>query len=660
MRRKRTPIHDYAAEKRLFKNRAIVAFVGIVVLISILVANLYYIQIKQYQDYKTRSNDNRIKVVPIAPNRGLIYDRNGVLLASNRPIFSLEITPEKVDDMDKTIEQLREIFTITDDDLRKFQRERLHTKHFKSVPLLTQLTEEQVARFSVNQYKYPGVEVTAALKRYYPFGDLLTHVLGYVSRINDRDVDRLTREDKIANYKASRDIGKLGIERFYEDMLHGTSGYQEVEVNSRGRVIRTLKYVPPIPGKDLVLNIDIKLQKYVTKVLNNRRGAIVVLDPKDSGVLAMVSYPSYDPNQFVHGISSKAYSSLLNDPDRPLVNRTTMGAYPPASTVKPLISVAALTEGVITENTTRNDPGYWQVPNAKTKRKFRDWARWGHGRVNVYKAIEESVDTFFYQVAYDLGIDRLSTWMNRFGYGEYTGIDISEETRANMPTREWKRARHKKPWYQGDTIPVGIGQGYWTATPMQIVKALSVLVNNGEVKAPHLLRASVDKTKTPLKPEFTPIETFPPIANVPQKYWDIAKEGMHRVNNGNRGTARKVFSSAPYSSAGKSGTAQVFGLKEGQKYKSEDLAERLRDHALFMSFAPFDDPKILVSVVLENGESGSRLGGGAAKKIFDYVLLGIGKNEVDDKPPSPNETEKKEQDVNQEQLKEAEQNEAQN
>lgn len=637
MRRKRTTIRDYTAEYNLFKNRAIVSFIGILVLMGVLLTNLYFIQIEQYQDYSTRSNDNRIKVVPIAPNRGLIYDRNGVLLASNRPIFNLELTPENIKDMDQTIADLRELFEITDDDLKAFERERHHTKRFASVPLLTQLTEKQVATFSVNQFKFPGVEVTATLKRYYPFGKLLTHVLGYVSRINDRDVERLTREDKIANYKATRDIGKLGVERYYEDLLHGTSGYQEVEVNSRGRVIRTLKYVPPIPGRDIVLNIDIKLQKYVTKVLGDRRGAIVVLDPKDSGVLAMVSYPSYDPNQFVHGISSKSYSRLLNDPDRPLVNRTTMGIYPPASTVKPLISVAALTEGVITENTTRNDPGYWQVPNSTTKRKFRDWARWGHGPVNVRKAIEESVDTFFYQVAYDLGIDRLSAWMNKFGYGEYTGIDIREESRANMPTREWKQSRHKQPWYQGDTIPVGIGQGYWTATPMQIVKALSVLVNNGQVKAPHLLRASVDKTKKPLKPEFAAIETYPPIANVPQRYWDIAKEGMYRVNYGSRGTARRVFAGTPYKSGGKSGTAQVFGLKEGQKYNSKALAERLRDHALFMSFAPFDDPQVLVSVVLENGESGSRLGGGVAREIFDYVLLDKGKDEVDDKPPTPQE-----------------------
>ncbi|EID0059978.1 penicillin-binding protein 2 [Vibrio vulnificus] len=627
MRKRRTTIRDYQAEARLFANRALVAFFGIVALMGVLVTNLYNIQVNQYQDYKTRSNDNRIKVVPIAPNRGLIYERNGVLLAENRPVFDLEITPEKVKNMDATIAQLQTLFEITPEQIERFHRERKRTRRFKSVPILNQLTEKQVAVFSVNQYRFPGVEVSGTLKRYYPYGEILTHVIGYVSRINDRDMQRLSDEGKEANYQATRDIGKLGIEKFYEDMLHGTAGYQEVEVNSRGRVIRTLKFVPPVPGKDIVLNIDIKLQTYVHQLLDGRRGSAIVLDPKDNGILAMVSSPSYDPNAFVHGISGKGYSDLLNDKNRPLVNRSTLGIYPPASTVKPFIAVSALQEGVVTPNTTRNDPGYWRIPNSDT-RPFRDWLRWGHGRVNLVQSIEESVDTFFYQIAYDMGIDRLSNWMSMFGFGDYTGIDIFEESKANMPTRDWKMSRHKTPWYKGDTIPVGIGQGYWTATPMQLAKATSVLVNEGNVTAPHLLRATIENGEAFDSRVLSDYVTYPPIQNVPDRYWNLAKEGMRLVNHGKKGTARRSFTGMSYMTAGKSGTAQVFGLAEDQEYNADELAEHLRDHALFTGFAPFDDPKIIVTIVLENAGGGSSNGAPVARRIFDKVLLDKDSDEV--------------------------------
>ncbi|MFC1507697.1 penicillin-binding protein 2 [Pseudomonadota bacterium] len=630
MRQKRTQIRDHRAESALFFRRALVSFIGIVVLVGVLLTNLYHIQVSQHADYQTRSNDNRIKVVPVAPNRGLIYDRNGVLLAENRPIYALEITTEKVSDLEETFARLQSLMGITDEEIESFKKERRRSRRFKSVSIRNQLSEHQVALFSVNQHNFPGVEVKAYLKRHYPYGDSLTHVLGYVAKINDRDLQRLEREEKLNNYKATRDIGKLGIEKYYEDLLHGTSGYQEVEVNSRGRIIRTLKYVPPIPGKDIKLNIDIELQLYVKELLTVRkldpdtgeeavtykRGSVVVLDPRDSAVIAMVSSPSYDPNLFVHGISSKKYNELLNNINRPLVNRATLGIYPPASTVKPMISVAALTEGVITTRTTRNDPGWWKIPNSNS-RPFRDWLRWGHGKVNLGKAIEESVDTFFYQVAYDLGIDRLSSWMTKFGYGEYTGIDIHEESKANMPTREWKQARFRKPWYQGDTIPVGIGQGYWTSTPLQIAKATTVLVNNGIVRPPHLLKNIIDDdNETPAV-----FDEYPPITGVEQNYWDVAKEGMHRVLYGTRGTARRAFYGAPYQAGGKSGSAQVFGLAKDQKYNAEELEEHLRDHALFTAFAPFEAPEIVVSMVLENAGGGSSNGGPVARKIFDHVLL---------------------------------------
>lgn len=620
MLRKRSQIRDYKAEARLFTSRAFVAFAGIIVMMSLLVINLYNIQVNQYQDYKTRSNDNRIKVVPIAPNRGLIYDRNGVLLAENRPVFNLEIIPEKIKDMDNTLVRLQELIEIPPERIERFNRERRNLRRFKSVPILNQLTEEQVAIFSVNQHKFPGVEVTGTLKRFYPYGDVLTHVIGYVSRINDRDIQRLVREEKDANYQATRDIGKLGIERYYEDLLHGTAGYQEVEVNSRGRVIRTLKFVPSVPGKDIVLNLDINLQLYVHKLLDGRRGSAVVLDPKDNGVLAMVSSPSYDPNAFVHGISSKGYNALLQDKNRPLVNRTTLGIYPPASTIKPFMAVAALQEGVITPNTTRNDPGYWKIPNSKT-RPFRDWLRWGHGKVDIVKAIEESVDTFFYQIAYDLGIDRISKWMIMFGFGDYTGIDIYEESKANMPTRDWKMARHRVPWYQGDTIPVGIGQGYWTATPMQIAKATSVLVNKGDVTAPHLLRATIENGHPFDEQVMSDIETYPPLTGVKKKYWDIAQEGMKLANHGKKGTARRSFQNMSYVTAGKSGTAQVFGLKEDEEYNADEIAEHLRDHALFTGYAPIESPEAVVTIVLENAGGGSSNGAPVVRRILDHIIL---------------------------------------
>ncbi|CAH0525082.1 penicillin-binding protein 2 [Vibrio hippocampi] len=619
MKRRRSQIRDHQEEARLFKSRAVISFIFIILMVMLLVANLYHIQVNQFQDYKTRSNDNRIKIVPIAPNRGLIYDRNGVLLAENRPVFNLEITPEKVKNMDETIARLRAFLDISDDRLEAFQRDRKRSRRFKSIPLLTQLTQEQVALFSVQQHKFPGVEIAATLKRYYPYGEVLTHVIGYVSRINDRDIQRLVREEKDANYQATRDIGKLGIERYYEDVLHGIAGYQEVEVNSRGRVIRTLKFEPPIPGKDIVLNLDIKLQLKVHKLLAGRRGSAIILDPSDNGVLAMVSSPSYDPNSFVHGISYKDYNALTSDRNKPLLNRATYGIYPPASTVKPFIAVGALQEGVITTKTTRNDPGYWRIPNSKT-RPFRDWLRWGHGRVDIVKAIEESVDTFYYQIAYDMGIDRLSTWMMMFGFGDYTGIDIHEESKANMPTREWKMARHRTPWYQGDTIPVGIGQGYWTATPMQIAKATSVLVNHGQVLSPHLLRATINNGGNFDEQVLAEVDSRPPITNVKQQYWNIALEGMRRVNHGVRGTARRAFADMPYQSGGKSGTAQVYSLGEDEEYNADEIEEHLKDHALFTGFAPFKDPKVVVTVVIENAGGGSTNGAPVARQLFDLAL----------------------------------------
>ncbi|HIF9129746.1 TPA: penicillin-binding protein 2 [Photobacterium damselae] len=624
----RTPFRDHTAEVRLFGRRAIFSFAAIIILMGVLIGNLYHLQVQDYSAYKARSNDNRIKIIPVAPNRGRIFDRNGVLLAENVPIYSLDLYPSKIKDLKQTLAGLQKLLGITDEQIAAFYKEKRHTSHYKPVTLIEQMTETQVAEFSVNEFHYPGVDVDAYLERYYPYGAQLTHVLGYVAKINDRDIQRLKDEGVYSNYKATHTIGKLGVERYYESLLHGKSGYEKVEVDSRGRVVRTLSYVPPVSGKDIMLNIDLGLQEYANQLLTQqvkdpitgkmvtkpRRGSIVVLDPKDNSVLAMASSPSYDPNLFVHGISSKNYRALLNNPDHPLLNRATLGVYPPGSTVKPEIAVAALTTGVITPQTTYDFPGWWQIPNAKTTRKFRDDVRWGHGRVNIYKAIEESVDTFFYQVAYDMGIDRLSTWMKKFGYGQPTGIDIREGTNGNMPTREWKHARFKVPWYQGDTIPVGIGQGYWTATPMQIAKAASVIAESGVEHRPHLLKGIVEENDKVDDAEFP---DFPKVV-APKQNWQIAQEGMHLVTVS--GTARSIFKNVAYPVAGKTGTSQVFTLADNQNYNAKDIAEHLRDHALFVGFAPVQNPKVLVATVLENGGWGKNAAP-LAKKIMDYVLL---------------------------------------
>uniref|UniRef100_UPI00242B050D peptidoglycan DD-transpeptidase MrdA n=1 Tax=Hafnia alvei TaxID=569 RepID=UPI00242B050D len=548
----RNPFRDYSAESALFIRRALVAFLGILILSGVLVFNLYHLQILRFEDYKTRSNENRIKLVPIAPSRGMIYDRNGTPLAFNRTIYQLEVMPEKVDDLKAELDALRSIVDLTDEDLDNFQKERKRSRRFTSIPVKTALNEVQVARFAVNQFRFPGFEVKGYQRRFYPYGSALTHVIGYVSKINEKDADRLDKDGKLANYAATHDIGKLGIERYYEDVLHGKTGYEEVEVNNRGRVIRQLHEQPPQAGKDIYLTLDLNLQRYLEQLLVGSRAAVVVSDPRTGGILAMVSNPSYDPNLFVDGISSKEYQRLLNDPNRPLINRATQGLYPPASTVKPYIAVSALSAGVITKNYSLFDPGWWQLPGSE--KRFRDWKKWGHGRLNVTKALEESADTFFYQVAYDMGIDRLSEWLSKFGYGQYTGIDLSEERSGLMPTREWKQKRYKKPWYQGDTIPVGIGQGYWTATPIQMSKALNTLINDGNMKVPHLLNSTrINGQLVPYKQQ-----DAVQIGDIHSGYWEIAKDGMYGVANRANGTAHKYLANAPYKIAAKSGTAQYF------------------------------------------------------------------------------------------------------
>ncbi|RTF69182.1 penicillin-binding protein 2 [Serratia marcescens] len=615
MKIERNPFRDYTAESALFVRRALVAFLVILVLSGILIANLYNLQVVRVEDYRTRSNENRIKLVPIAPSRGIIYDRNGTPLALNRTIYQLELMPEKVDDLKATLQALRTVVDLTDDDIANFEKERKRSRRFVSIPVKTALTEVQVARFAVNQFRFPGVEVKGYQRRYYPYGSALTHVTGYVSKINDSDLKRLDKAGLSENYAADRNIGKQGIEAYYESELHGTTGYQEVEVDNHGRVIRLLKEQPPKAGKNIYLTLDLPLQQYIESVLKGQRAAVVVEDPRDGGILAMVSSPSYDPNPFVKGIGYQAYKALLGNPDLPLINRVTQGLYPPASTVKPYMAVSALFAGVITPATTFFGAPTWTLPG--TERRYRDWLKTGHGMLNVTKAIEESADTFFYQVAYEMGIDRIHHWLSQFGYGQSTGIDLNEEYRGVLPSRDWKLKVHKKGWYQGDTVSVGIGQGYWVATPIQMVKALSTLLNNGRVKTPHLLYSLQQGNRVT---RYQPPAQTAQIGDPNSPYWGIVRNGMYGMANLPNGTGYKLFHTAPYQIAAKSGTSQVFSLKQNQTYNAKMIPVRLRDHIFYTLFAPYKNPRVAMALILENGGGDGVVAGPTARAILDHIF----------------------------------------
>ncbi|MEM5546880.1 penicillin-binding protein 2 [Pseudoalteromonas fuliginea] len=613
MLKHRPTIRDHSAEANLFARRAFVGFVFVLAMVAILLSNLYKIQVENHQDYQTRSNDNRIKVIPIAPNRGLIYDRNGVLLAENKPVYNLEVIPEDVNDLTESLDQVSKIITISEQEKDDFLKDIKHTRRFKSQILKARLNETEVAKFSVNQHKFPGFSIEARLARYYPFGDTLTHALGYVAKLNKKELNKLDQEGQATNYRATYDIGKLGIEKYYEQLLHGEVGSQRVEVNNRGRVIRTLSMVQPKPGSDIVLTLDIGLQQIAQHALKDMRGAIVVMDAKDGGVLALYSNPSYDPNLFVHGISSKNYKALLNQ-DRPLINRATQGRYAPASTVKPHMAILALEENIVSESTSIWDPGFFEIPNVE--HKWRDWKRWGHGHVDVYKAIEESCDTYFYDAAYRLGITKISDFMARFGFGDLSGIDIHEETTAILPSKEWKEGRFKESWWRGDTISVGIGQGYWTATPIQIANATNILVNKGINHPPHL--AQVAKKED----QVTQIngDEKPPVILKNPDNWRIAIDAMHNTVKKVTGTAHKAFKGVSYDPAGKTGTAQVVSIAQGERYDAKSLKERQRDNAIYVGFAPYNNPQIVLSIVVENTGGGSSVGAPIARQLMDYYF----------------------------------------
>ncbi len=615
MQRKRQAIRDHAAESNLFARRATIAFIIVVVVLGGVLRNLYSLQIEQFEDYQTRSNGNRIKVLPVAPNRGLIYDRNGVLLAENKPVFSLEIIPEEVDDLDAMLLELQQLIGITQEEIEDFHDSLKRQRRFKPVSLRTQLSEEDVARFSANKHLYGGARIEARLARHYPYGDALTHLLGYVARINKKDLQKIVEAGQEANYAASHYIGKLGIEKYHEEILHGSVGYQQVEVNNQGRIIRVLDVTPPVPGRDIVLNIDIELQLESQRILNQTRGAIVLSDTRTGGVLAMYSNPSYDPNLFVHGISRKNYAELLNSPDRPLINRATQGQYPPASTVKPHLGLLGLEEGIISVDDTISDRGRYQLPNVS--HVWRDWKKIGHGEVNVAKAIEVSCDTFYYDLAYNLGIDKISDAMYAFGFGDYTGIDLYEESDANMPSRGWKRARFNQPWYVGDTIPVGIGQSYWTTTPIQLNHTINTLINRGERYIPQIIRGYRESDGST---SLIPLKTLQPVVINNPENLDIVLNAMHDVVSGSEGTARNAFAGSHYDSAGKTGTAQLVAVAQGEDYDAEKIDERHRDNAMYVGYAPFRNPEISVTVVLENVGGGSSNAAPVARQILDFYF----------------------------------------
>ena len=616
--RRRSHLRDRKAEAALFHRRAIVALVAVMVMLGILVSNMYRLQVTRHKDFFTQSRDNRVRVLPVVPNRGLIYDRNGVLLADNRPVYSLEIIPEEVKDLKQTVTELAQILAISEATQDEFLEASRVSRRFKKIPLKSNLTEEEVARFSVNQHRFHGAYIEARLKRYYPFGDALTHALGYVAKINKKDLVQLDKTDQLANYKGTRDIGKQGLERYYEDVLHGSVGYQEVEVTSRGRITRTVSFQPPEPGNDLHLSLDIQLQLKAAELLAGKRGAVVALDPRDGSVLALVSAPSYNPNPFVQGISSKSYQGLLNSTDRPLINRTTQGQYPPASTVKPILGLLALNEGVVSPSTQVWDPGWFRIEGVQ--RKFRDWKKWGHGFVDIQSAIEQSCNVYFFDVATKLGINKIDNFVSLFGFGDYTGIDIREESSAVQPSRAWKRAKHGQPWYLGDTVNIGIGQGYWTTTPLQLTHAIGIVASRGRNFTPRLVQAIQSPTGT-LK---LPADERPPIQLKQDRYWEEVIEGMRRVNHSLHGTARTAFLDTSYISAGKSGTAQVFSLKEDEEYDAEKLSKRQHDNAMFVAFAPVDDPQIVVTVAIENQGGGSSNAAPIARAMIDAHVASTG------------------------------------
>ncbi len=611
---------DVSQEIHRFHGRLVAAGILIVTCFALLLARFAWLQVVQHQYYQTKAEDNRISVVPVVPNRGLILDRNGVVLARNYSAYTLEINPQRVNGVEPTINALAEVIEISAKDRQRFRKLRQELKGADSIPIKTRLSDEEVARFSANAFRFPGVEIKARLFRQYPMGEVASHVVGYIGRINDADLARLEADGELGNYKGSDTIGKVGIEASYERELHGVTGSAQVEIDAGGRGVRTLASTPPVPGRNLTLTLDIKLQAVAERAFGDFRGALVAIDPQTGGVLALVSRPGYDPNLFVDGIDPASWEALNTDPNKPLNNRALTGAYPPGSTIKPFYALMALELGKRTPEYTISDPGFFTLPGVS--RPFRDWKVGGHGSVNMHKSIVVSCDTYYYGIAQDTDIDAMANFMAGFGFGTPTGLDIKGESKGVLPSRAWKKARFAKPemqrWYVGDSISVGIGQGYSLATPLQLAFATAVLANDGVVYKPHIVKHVEDAGtghKRAIEPE--PTRTF----KLSKKNVELVKAAMVDVTR-TGGTAAKAFAGAEYASGGKTGTAQVIGLKAGEKYDANKIAEKYRDHALYVAFAPADKPTIALGILVENGGGGGSTAAPIARTVFDYFLLG--------------------------------------
>ncbi len=627
---KQNRFNDYKQENRFFLSRAIIAFLFVLVLMGVLISRIYYLQVVEHDRFKLMSENNRIQLQPVAPRRGLIYDRNGEILADNRPNFSLTLLKEEVEDLDLLLAEIGTIVELSNDEIESFkkrlnQRRRPHT----TVALKARLTEEQIAQLSVNFYRLPGAQIEADLVRHYPKADSLVHALGYVGRINERELRSVDPE----NYAATNYIGKLGVERYYEPLLHGQVGLQKVETNVRGRVMRVLEQQDPVPGVDIQLSLDLKLQQFTGTLIKNKRAAVVAIEPKTGEILALVSNPSYDPNDFVTGISFKDYKSLQDNPDLPLYNRAIRGMYPPGSTLKPFTALASIDSESVSVDHKVWDPGFYQLTDGG--RKYRDWKKGGHGRVDLNHALAQSCDVWFYDTASKTSIDVYSDYLGRFGFGEVTSLDLPEASKAILPSRDWKQAREKQPWYPGDSLNLSIGQGFMVATPLQLATATAVLANRGKWVRPQMIRSFIaENGVTPeqqtLMEELQQKATPPNVELNHPEYFEKVIQGMVDVVNSSYGTARKAGAGAQYKMAGKTGTAQVVGIAQDAEYDSDALLERQRDHALFVAFAPYDDPKIAVAVIVENGEGGSRAAAPVAREVMDAWLLGDYESELGD------------------------------
>jgi len=610
-------LKNHQRELYHFQLRIGVAGIGVLLAFAVLFARFAYLQVVKHDTYSSKAEENRISVVPVAPNRGLILDRNGVVLAQNYSAYTLEISRDKVPDLEATLIALGEIVEIQPKDRARYKKLLAETRNADSLPIRTRLTDEEVARFAANRYRFPGVDIRARLFRKYPHGDLASHVIGYIGRINERDQDRLAELGVAPNYRGTDFIGKTGVEASYQQELHGVTGLEQVEIDAGGRGIRTLSRTPAQAGNNVTLTLDIRLQEVVEKAFGARRGALVAIEPSTGGILAFVSRPGFDPNLFVDGIDPQSWSELNNSPDRPLTNRAISGLYPPGSTFKPFMALAALELGKRTPKSAINDPGYFIFG----ERRFRDSKPSGHGYVDLHKSIVVSSDTYYYQLANDMGIEAIAGFMDRFGFGSRTGIDLEGEAKGVLPSPAWKRERFKRPeqqkWYAGETISIGIGQGYNTYTPIQLAQATAALAANGALYRPHLvshvdsLRSGERRHVEPQLSRQIPLRT---------EHVEFVKNAMAGVNI--EGTGARVFAGAQYTSGGKTGTAQVIGMKPNEKYDEKKVAERHRDHSLFIVFAPLESPKIALAVIVENGGFGSRAAAPIARIALDYYLLG--------------------------------------